>query len=114
MLETVKKLFSRNFEITDDILVLREKEYIGRRLREIKDGKDFKTVEEYILLPLQISAFEAFKKADAGDAIQIIETQMMSKIIDMIRKEMEIKINSGKLAEQRLKTLTAEADEEEE
>lgn len=105
MFENLKKLFSKSYELTDDVLVLREKINIGLKLKEIIIRQDYKTLEEYVLVPLQVSAFETFKKVDASDTIQVIEAQMMSKIIDAIRREIEIKINQGLLAERQLKEL---------
>ncbi|MDP2672060.1 MAG: hypothetical protein Q8O68_00940 [Candidatus Daviesbacteria bacterium] len=105
MFETLKKIFSKGYELTEDTLVLREKVNIGIKLKEIVSRQDYKTLEEYVLVPLQISAFETFKKVDASDTIQVVEAQMMSKIIDAIRREIEIKINQGMLAEKQLKEL---------
>lgn len=101
----LKKIFSKGYELTDDVLVLREKINIGLKLKTIISGADYKLLEEYVLVPLQISAFETFKKVDAADTIQVIESQMMSKIIDAIRREIEIKINQGLLAEKQLQEI---------
>ena len=114
MFDTVKRLFSRNFELTENILVLREQVQVGQRLQEVLEGKDFAVLKEHILLPLQVGAFEIFKKVDAKDFARVMETQMMSKMIDTIRKEIEKKINQGRLAEQQMKSLPELSGEEEE
>ena len=114
MFDTVKKLFSSNFELTENILVLREQIQVGQRLQEVLEGKDFAMLKEHILLPLQVGAFEIFKKVDAKDTVRVMETQMMSKMIDTIRKEIEKKINQGHLAELQIKSLPELSGEEEE
>ena len=114
MFDTVKRLFSRNFELTENILVLREQIQTGNRLQEVLGGMDFAMLKEHILLPLQIGAFETFKKVDAKDTVRVMETQMMSKMIDTIRKEIEKKINQGHLAELQIKSLPELSGEEEE
>lgn len=106
MFEQLKRIFSKGYELSDNVLILREKINIGLKLKGIVDGQDYKILEEYVLVPLQISAFETFKKVDANDTLQVVEAQMMSKIIDAIRREVEIKINQGLLAEKQLKELT--------
>lgn len=112
MFEGVKKLFSRNFELTENIIVLRERIAVGQRLQQVLNGDDFKTLHEHILLPLQVGAFEAFKKIPASDTVLVLETQLMSKMIDTIQKEVEIKINQGRLAEEQLKALPEMGEQE--
>ena len=114
MFENVKKLFSRNFELTESVIILRERIAIGQRLQGLLNGEDFKVLHEHILLPLQVGAFEAFKKVPASDTLHVLETQLMSKMIDTIQKEVEIKINQGRLAEEQLKNLPELSGDEEE
>src|SRR3972149_5040007 len=114
MFDNIKRLFSRDFELTENILVLREQIQTGKRLQEVLEGTDFAVLKEHILLPLQIGAFETFKKVDAKDITRVMETQMMSKMIDTIRKEIEKKINQGHLAELQIKSLPELSGEEEE
>lgn len=114
MLNGVKRLFSKSFELTENVLVLRERIAVGRRLEEILNGQDWEVLKEHVLLPLQIGAFEAFKKVNADDVTQVLEIQMMSKMLDAIQKEIQIKINQGQLAQEQLKTLPELSGEEEE
>ena len=114
MLKNINNLFSRNFELTESVIILRERVVIGQRLQELLFGNDFKVLHEHILLPLQVGAFEAFKKVSADDTIHVLETQLMSKMIDTIQKEVEIKINQGRLAEEQLKNLPELSGDEEE
>ncbi|MDI6788311.1 MAG: hypothetical protein QME51_08065 [Planctomycetota bacterium] len=112
MLDSIKRLFAKNFELTENILILRERIDIGRKLQTALNGEDFKMLNEHILLPLQIGAFEAFKKIPADAPVLILEAQLMSKMIDTIRREVEIKINQGRLAEEQLKALPEMGEQE--
>lgn len=114
MLDGIKKLFSKSFELTENVLVLRERVAVGQRLQEVLNGNDYAVLKEHVLIPLQLSAFEAFKKIDAEDVVKVIETQMMSKILDALQKEVQIKINQGLLAQEQLKTLPELTGETEE
>lgn len=84
---------------------------IGDKLEDLKINGVFDILEEYIFKPLDRGAFEAFKKIDPADTTRIIETQMMSKMIDSIKREVESKINQGKLAKDcLLKSTLSEED----
>lgn len=86
---------------------------ISNILAEFKESGGYGTLEEYILKPLERGAFNAFKSVKADDATSVIETQMMAKVIDMIRQTIDNKIQEGRLAMNTLTNLnsTSEGDE---
>jgi len=62
---------------------------------------------------LDREAFKAFKKVDPSIPVEVIQVQMMSKMIDKIRSTINQRIEGGKLALEQLKSLP-EQDENEE
>jgi hypothetical protein len=60
-------------------------------------------LEEHLLKPIEDSAFELFKTTPAEQTERVIETQMMGKVIQIIRRTWEQKIQDGVYARQKLK-----------
>lgn len=75
---------------------------IGDDLKNFKDEGGYAMLRKHILNPLEKGAFEAFKNVPAEDINRVMETQMMWKIIDMIRKTIDNKINEGLMAKNQL------------
>lgn len=81
---------------------LEEQARLGDKMKSfLKDGA-YQILNDEILEPLDRAAFEAFKKVNARDELAVVETQMMSKIIDRIKKTIEEKIALGDYARQEL------------
>ena len=75
---------------------------IGDDLKNFKEQGGCAVLQKHILTPLEKGAFDAFKNVPAEDTNRVMETQMMWKIIDMIRKTIDIKINEGLMAKNQL------------
>ncbi len=98
---------------SDEYIRMGEKARLGEQFEELKKSREFLLLKTYIFDPYDRAAFELFKKADAADPVQIIETQMTSKVIDKIQTDIEKIIQEGIYAREVLKQTIAEEDEEE-
>lgn len=85
---------------------------IGDNFRDFRDKGPLDLLEKYVLTPMEKGAFEAFKKVDPSDTVQVMETQKMSQIIDQIRAAIEQKIQEGNLAKEYLRNIQAEIESE--
>ncbi len=79
--------------------------HIGDKLHDFSTNGSLSTLEEYVLEPLDKAAFETFKKVDPDKIPQIIQAQMMSKVIDEIRQTINKKIEEGRLMAETIRTL---------
>lgn len=75
--------------------------------------ESYPLLDEHILTKIESEAWDTFKKIPADDVVGIIEAQMMSKIVDKIRAEIDRLIKRGQEARQRLKDSTLSDEEEE-
>lgn len=86
-------------------------EEIARLTQEAREGdviRDFQASQFYgpinaIFDRLDRAAFETFKKIQPSDTDGIIQAQMMSKVIDQIRRELDRIVRQGDLAREYLK-----------
>lgn len=83
---------------------------IGDNLRDFRDKGPLELLEKYVLIPMEKGAFEAFKKVDPSDTVQVMETQKLSQIIDQIRATIEQKIQEGNLAKEYLRNQAEEPE----
>ena len=83
---------------------------IGDNLRDFRDKGALELLEKHILIPMEKGAFEAFKKIDPSDTVQVMETQKLSQIIDQIRATIEQKIQEGNLAKEYLRNQAEEPE----
>ncbi len=75
---------------------------IGDKLLDLKESGSYKVLDEHIFKEIERGAFEAFKRVKPDETVEIIQTQMMAKIVDKIRCMIDAKIEEGKLAKQTL------------
>lgn len=101
-------LFGR--KSTTPLEVIQQQVQEGESMRGLIDSPQWKSFVDVILNPLEAKAFETFKKVDASDVYQVIEAQMMSKMIDAIRREVDLKIQVGDVA--RIQLLNYSTQEE--
>lgn len=96
--------------LREQVNELMEKSMIADQLKEFKASPEFAVLKSLILDPLQMSAFETFKKTPCGelDNLHIIECQMMSKMVDQIYRTIEAKIQVGDNAKETLLMETTE------
>jgi len=75
-----------------------EDSLVGDRFKELVGGGWLALLEENIFKPLDREAFEVFKKVSAEDMNGIIESQMMSKVVDLIKGRIQSIIHQGENA----------------
>ncbi len=80
----------------------------GEFFERFLKSKEWAVFDEEILERLDRKAFETFKRVDPNNKIEIIQTQMMSKIINQIRREIDNIVEEGRLARLNLETLPEE------
>lgn len=86
-------------DITEaEALRLQEVSMLGDRLKDFRANPMYALLDEHIFKPIEQNAFNAFKKISADDKTQIIQAQIMSKVVDLIRQMIDGKINEGDLA----------------
>jgi len=77
---------------------LEEESIIGDRFKDFIDGGWLDLLNDNIFEPLDKEAFELFKKVPAEDCNGIIESQMMSKVVDLIKGRIQSRIHQGENA----------------
>jgi len=83
----------------EELVRLEKVSHIGDAMQAFVNGSGgLEVLETYILTPLEKKAFETFKQVNPVMQAEVIQTQMMSKVIDQIRQEIQIKIEEGRLA----------------
>lgn len=98
----------------EDIKIIQDKAYLGERLQQFFDNGSYGLLNEHILSPLERAAFEAFMKIKPDELSEVIQTQMMGKMIALVRNMITQKINEGKLARETLKNLNDSTQQEDE
>jgi len=73
----------------------------------LKEGC-YETLNKYILEEIEKEAFNTYKNVIPENVSEVIQSQMMGKIVDLIRRKIENKIQEGRLAKHRLSTLSDE------
>lgn len=84
---------------------LRDRAQLSDEFKILVNSRGFTLFSEMVLDKLYQQAFETFKKVDPEEPAQIIQAQMMGKIIDLIRLEVSKIIDSGDMARQLLKDM---------
>lgn len=85
-------MFEQEFE------KLQNDSIIADRIQAFANSPQFDDLKKYVIEPLQNSAFQAFKKTPADQMINIIEAQMMSKMLDKFVQVIYSKIEQGAMA----------------
>lgn len=70
----------------------------GDELQGFMSGGAYEILKRHILDPMYLGAFEAFKRVDPSDSLQVLQTQQIGKVIVEIEKLIEGKIQEGRLA----------------
>lgn len=91
---------------------IEERARLGDILADFANNGSLAILEDHILKPLDRGAFETFKKVDPSNLAEVMQTQMMSKVIDRIRQEIHSKIEEGKLAKQTLLDYSTQKEDE--
>jgi hypothetical protein len=87
-----------------------EDSIVGDRFKDFTDGGWLDLLNEHIFSPLNKEAFELFKKVPAEDSNGIIESQMMSKMVDLIKGRIQSCIHQGQNAKAALIDIGEEDD----
>lgn len=74
----------------------------GERLERLVESGAFDVLLELILDPMERESFEAFKKIDPSQMVEILQTQKMAQVVTEIKRRVESKIQSGLHARQQL------------
>lgn len=93
-------------ELSDaEILMIQDRAALGKRMEEmwLVYGE---MLDKNLFEPLEVAAFETFKKVNATDTNAIIETQIMSKMLAKIRSRINQIISEGYEASQILEYST--------
>lgn len=85
---------------------------IGEQVDRFANSPDYQLFEEHILKPIEEGAFAAFKKINPAAMEEVVQTQMMGKVVDEIRKRIFGLIQAGKVAREQLLTSTPSEDED--
>lgn len=84
--------------LRDNAKQLEKESLIGDKFFDFVEGGWLELLDEYVFRPLDREAFELFKKVPAEDANGIIESQMMSKVVDLIKGRIQTRIHQGQNA----------------
>lgn len=85
---------------------------IGNALEDLTRTEGFKVFIEHVLEPMDRAAFETFKKVPAEETTSVLQTQIISKVINGIRADIDKKIQAGRLARDTLINSTQEEEDE--
>lgn len=81
---------------------------LGEFFEDFVLSKEWTMLTRHIFDVLDMKAFETFKKIDPADTTGIMQAQMMSKMIDEIKKEISKLVEQGRLARHNTRTLPEE------
>ena len=88
-----------------------EAEKAGKILIDFEANGVLKTIEAWILNPLEVQAFEAFGNVKPDDTNAIMEVQVKKKAVQMFRSQWKRIVDNGKIATAELSgKLTGEED----
>ena len=93
----------------NDLLGLQERAQLSDEFKELTRSRGYALLEQHILEKLYQQAFDTFKKVDPESTTQVIQSQMMGKMIDRIRLEVNRIIDDGDMARQLLRDINSEA-----
>jgi predicted RecB family nuclease len=91
-----------------EINELYERSQLSDNFKELKNSRNFSLYEQHVLDKLYKGAFEAFTNVNPQNEVEVIQTQMMGKIINRIRQEIDKIIDDGTMARQLLSQLNEE------
>ena len=90
------------------LMDLQDRAQLSEEFKTLKQSRGWTLFEQNVLDKLYQQAFETFKKVDPEEPAQIIQAQMMGKIIDLIRLEVNKIIDDGDMARQLLRDIITE------
>ncbi len=105
LLNAIKRRRSKEV-FTDEVTRLREVAQIGETLQELVLSRSWMVFSFEVLDELEVSAFEVFKGTDPTAWEEIVQAQMMAKMIDQIRRRIQALISEGELAVIQLRDLS--------
>lgn len=85
---------------------LEQRSSVGELLEHFLSSGAYDVLDNHILKPLEHGAFETFTKVNPNEAAEIIQAQMMWKVIQQIRGRIGTAIAEGNLARENLKHST--------
>jgi hypothetical protein len=74
----------------------------GERLESFVETGAFDVLIELVLDPMEKEAFEAFKKIDPSETLEVLQTQKLAQVVAEIKRRVESKIQAGLFARQQL------------
>lgn len=94
-----------------DQISLAEKGRLGEKFEAFRASEGYLLLRKQILDVLDRRAFETFKKVVPTEEYEVVQAQMMSKVIDQIEAEIDRIISEGVYSRQLLFQLQEEAQE---
>lgn len=82
----------------DDLQRLTEMATLSDDFKGIMQSRAYDLINTHVFDRMYQRAFETFKKVKADDTTAIIETQMIGKVIELVRREFEIIVAEGDAA----------------
>lgn len=70
----------------------------GEKLEAFVASGSFDVLIDEVLDPMERESFEAFKKIDPTNSIEVLQTQKMAQIVGEIKRRVEKKIEAGLMA----------------
>jgi hypothetical protein len=98
--------------LTDDQIDLAEKGRLGEQFEAFRVSEGYLILRKFVLDVLDRGAFEAFKKVVPTEQYEIVQAQMMSKVITQIEAEIDKIISQGQFARQVLSQQMQEDQQE--
>jgi hypothetical protein len=90
------------------LMDLQDRAQLSEEFKTLKQSRGWTLFEQNVLDKLYQQAFETFKKVDPNSPTDIIQAQIMGKIIDRIRLEVNRIIDDGDMARQLLRDIITE------
>lgn len=91
-----------------DLLELQERAQLSDEFKEFTRTRGYALFEQHVLDKLYERAFDTFKRVDPERPAEIIQAQMMGKMIDQIRHEIGKIIGNGDIARETLRAIQME------
>lgn len=88
---------------------LRDRGQLSDEFKEFTRSRGYTLFEQHVMEKLYQQAFNVFKTVDPEHTSEVIQAQMMGKMIDRIRLEVNKIIDDGDMARQLLRNIHLEA-----
>jgi hypothetical protein len=96
---------------TEALKQAEEKSRLGDKFRDFEANGVIATLEDHIFKPFEQVAFEEFKKVDPANTAQVIWAQMMSSVVDEMRRKIDSIISEGQKAKEDIKNYNEELND---